>query len=194
MSRRSVWAALASLLAGLWIFLVYRSGNCLVNVLASRVFPEGWFEAVREHGRLPLPWPDFWIYQLPGGLWVFATTLVIWNLPSVTGRWQWSWRAVPVVVATGFEVAQALGVTDGTPDAGDLVAAWAGCALACGWMFREQDAGRRSPRRWQGAACAACHALLFLADEVSAAHPSFLLRAVSHPVVERELPEWRDRS
>lgn len=168
MSRRSAWAALASLLAGLWIFLVYRSKACAVNVLARLVLTEAWLDALRGDFQMALPWRDFWVYQLPGGLWVFAATLVSWRLRPALGNWRLPLRGVPVLVATGFEVVQALGWTDGTPDTGDVVSAWAGCALACLWMRGDQGGTHRWSARWQGAACAACHAALFLADKFEA--------------------------
>ncbi len=151
-----------ALLLCLGLFVLYRSEACVVNHLARLLLPDAVLDELRK-GRGAMP--DFIVYQLPGGLWVFAATLVSWSTRIVLANRRVSLALLPLVSALGIELMQFLQWTDGTFDPGDAWACLVGF-LAARQLRAERRAAWDCPlvqrrQRWR---CLACHALLFLAD------------------------------
>lgn len=165
MKRHHAVIAVLSLCIGLWIFLVYRSSHCLVGVLAHQVFPSALLDDFRYAVRAQWPMPGFVIFQLPGGLWVLAATIASWNLYWMIGARRLELTWVPLAVAVSFELLQGAGLTDGTCDFGDVLAA------GCGFLAAKCIVHREWPPveltfacRWRRACCLGSYGLLFLAD------------------------------
>lgn len=165
MKRHHAIIAALCLLTGLWIFLVYRSSHCLVGVLAHQVFPATFLDELRHTMQARWPLPEFVVFQLPGGLWVLATTMASWKLYWKIGTRRLELTCVPLVVAMSFEILQGAGITDGTCDPGDALAACGGFLAAKAIVNREWPAMELTfACRWRRACCLGSYGLLFLAD------------------------------
>lgn len=157
--------ALLALLMSLWIFVMYRSEQCAVNVLLGGLLPGGSLTSWRAVVGAAIPLSDDVVYRLPGGLWVFAATVV-----AARGHVTTPWGVLglslgPMTVALGMEFLQKWGVTDGTFDWGDVVVVLLGGWAAHCYIGRSRpavDVVRESPG--QGMLCVASYAVLFLAD------------------------------
>lgn len=75
--------------------------------------------------------PDWMVYSLPQGLWVFSYTLIIgiiWNgAPKLL---QWIWMSTAIILAIGWETLQYLNVLSGSFCWMDLSLGLAGFGLA----------------------------------------------------------------
>ena len=67
---------------------------------------------------------------------MLAATIVSWNVKVRTGNLRLDISYLPLIVAISFEVIQLLGITDGTYDPGDILAACLGFCVA-GHLSRE---------------------------------------------------------
>jgi hypothetical protein len=160
-------AVAGALFSSLIIYLFYRSELCLVNVWVDNILPSTSFTTVRSAFQSALPLPDFVVYQIPGGLWVFAATLASGSGTLRIFNSRLSFGLFPLLAALGIELFQAVDLTDGTPDPGDVIAAIAGYLMAL-WVAgrsRREDSDLEGPLdHYSGVACVACHLSLFLAD------------------------------
>jgi hypothetical protein len=164
MKRGSAFIAMGALLVSLGIFVLYRSEGCAVNLIANVACQMPFLTNLRGVCQSNWPASDFFVYQLPGGLWVLAATLASWNGPAIRELWRFNMSHLPLTVAIGLEVFQKMGITDGTFDVGDIVAAYGGFCVAK--YLGEEIPGPTIPITTQARRlfCFGSCLLLFLAD------------------------------
>ena len=161
MKRVSLALSVCSLLAGLWVYVAYRSEAICVNVLLADLLPAGMLHEWRASVHALLPMPDGVAWRLPGGLWVFAATLLSRDLRIMT----FEAALLPACTALALEACQACHWTDGAYDPWDIATVCAAAVIAralpsCGWPPRELT-GRL---HWRSVVFAANFAILWLAD------------------------------
>lgn len=165
MNLASIALSLISLLSSLWLYVGYRSEDTWVNVVIAGMLPAGALHHARELLHAILFVPDALAWRIPGGLWVFAATLLARDLRVNWGRFKLELALLPVVMAVGIEVCQALHMTDGAYDPWDIFTVITAAALAMklpgfGWPPQELDVRWH----WRGSVCLANFAILILAD------------------------------
>lgn len=154
----------AALGISLAIYALYRSPHTTCNRLISNLISNTNITDTRLAVQKALPLPSILNGSLPGGLWVFAATIISGNLfiPYKSHRIKLHW--LPCLIAVFFEIQQLLGFSKGTFDSFDMVAALAGWAIA--HPFSEQSTHptpitETSPRH--RFLCVASYAILALA-------------------------------
>jgi len=118
------------LLAALFLYAFYRTGNTVVNRVFATVFGPGSFDTLREAITTAVPLPKFVIYSLPEALWVFSATLLSKNLFFGIGRHPVNCVDLPLTFAYVWELFQLIGVTNGHFDAWDMLSCTAASLLA----------------------------------------------------------------
>lgn len=113
-----IFHTLLPLLVGGFIYLFFRSSNLKMFSWLKRIGLEEVFEPIRENfTTLGTNLPDWILYSLPDGLWVYAFTsaiLIIWDgKPS-------KWLFLPVISGPIVELFQLLNLFPGTFDLIDL--------------------------------------------------------------------------
>lgn len=109
------------LLAGA-IYLLFRSSNTVVYSLFDRILSTEKLDLVRESIiKQPVKLPIWFIYSLPGGLWVFAFSNACFLLLYQKAR-KHQIRLVIMLfsIVTSLEILQLFNVTDGIFDITDL--------------------------------------------------------------------------
>jgi hypothetical protein len=115
--RHILFHCLLPLLVSLLIYLFFRPQSVVVNRFAQLLMPAASSAGLRFTLYAPL------VYSLPGALWMYS---FLSSIKHMKAEWL-GYRLIPLLVALGIEVAQALGVTDGTFDWYDVwfyVMAW----------------------------------------------------------------------
>ena len=111
----------ASLLAGAFLYLLFRSKNLLGFELLNRIGAETWADRLRSYTSA-LTLPDFIVYALPGGLWALGYILIIDHIFSNRSRLtRIVWAAVIPLLGFSAELLQGIGLLPGTFDPWDLV-------------------------------------------------------------------------
>lgn len=125
-------ASTAALAAGFLIYLLYRTEQCILNLIAEAILSQTHWDTLRQSVQSFLPLHQSIIFQVPGGLWVFASSLFASSVPTTTKALHLTLIVIPVSIAIFIEFAQSLHWTDGTPDPGDVAAACIGFFFAVG--------------------------------------------------------------
>lgn len=112
---------------GTGVYLLFRTPTLLVFDWLDAV---GLCEPVMSMRRYlsDVQPPDWLLYSLPDGIWVYAATAwlaIIWRRSPC-----WPWLSVPVVLAVGTEAGQAIGLVPGTHQHLDVVFYVGGFLLA----------------------------------------------------------------
>jgi len=145
----TLYCGLPISLGGL-IYLLFRDSSLLMFRWAGWLGLDGLIEAARVHS-LPHAGsiPEWILFSLPDGVWVFACTAFFARLWH-DGRWaaRLFWIGMGSLLAIGGELGQAAGLVPGTFDWADMIfyAAAGGAAL---WLT--QRAIRRARRALQAA-------------------------------------------
>jgi hypothetical protein len=165
MNLASIALSLFSLLSSLWLYVGYRSEDTWINVFLASLLPTGALHHAREVLHAIIFVPDDLAWRVPGGLWVFATTLMARDLRVMWGRLTLHLALVPVVMALGIEGCQAFHLTDGAYDPWDIFTVVVSAVLAMklpgfGWPPQELHVRWH----WRGSVCLANFAILILAD------------------------------
>jgi hypothetical protein len=109
---------LLSLLAA-YIYLIYRDSSILFNQLFLHVRFDLDFERQQIQDLLPLP--NWFIYSLPGGIWVYVTTIIASKHECMENKFTKILAFLPSTYAIGLEFFQLFHFTDGTFDWVDLL-------------------------------------------------------------------------
>jgi len=104
------------LLISLWIYVFYRIEQTLINRMIIAITSPLFFKEARQLMQDALKLPNFIIYSLPEGLWVFAVTIISENLTIRFKKIQISIIYMPLVVAYFIELIQYLSWSKGTFD------------------------------------------------------------------------------
>jgi hypothetical protein len=113
-------------------YVLFRPDDTVVNQLITRVFHAD-LSADRFMLHHLLQVPDFVVYSLPGGLWIFSITLLARKLSLQVRNWKINLTYVPIGFAVGLEMLQLFHITDGTFDWMDIVVSlfcWGAAVLA----------------------------------------------------------------
>lgn len=165
MNPACIALAAFSLLSSLWLYVGYRSEDTWINVVIAGLLPAGALHHAREVLHAVFFVPDDVTWRLPGGLWVFAATLLARDLRVSRACFRFELGLLPVLMALGIEIFQAFHITDGAYDPWDIFTVMTAAALAmklpgCGWPPQELAVRWH----WRGSVCLANFAILILAD------------------------------
>ncbi len=105
---------LTSLVISLVIYITFRSDNIVINQILFKITPINYNYSSNI--------PDFIIYNLPQGFWVFSVTLISKNLYFKKINLAY----LPLFFSFYIELIQYLNLTNGTFDYWDLIAATLG--------------------------------------------------------------------
>ncbi|WP_205509831.1 hypothetical protein [Longitalea arenae] len=105
----------------LFIYVFYRTEKTLVNQLFIALFSHETYSYLKTAVRSFLPLPDFLVYSLPEGLWIFCITVTSSFFYLEIRNRKWSLVLVPILMAVIMEVFQFLHFTNGRFDIIDLV-------------------------------------------------------------------------
>jgi phosphatidylethanolamine/phosphatidyl-N-methylethanolamine N-methyltransferase len=111
---------IASLLAGLFIYLWYRTEKTVINEILISIISFEKYAALRTAVANSFPLNKHIIYSLPEGLWVFCITLTSKFFFVKTGPYEINLVFAPIVFATGLELLQLFHLTNGRFDIWDI--------------------------------------------------------------------------
>ena len=118
--RRNYWLIAIALLPGLFIYLFYRPGKTVINEILITFISfdkfNQWQQAVAHNLQLH----DLVVYSLPGGLWVFATTMTSKYYYIQFVNRKISLAGASLFFAIGLEISQLLHLTNGCFDFWDV--------------------------------------------------------------------------
>ncbi len=133
MKKESVISSVFLLIA-LMIYLIWRSESVLVNFLMGSLFSPEDFRDWRATISSRLPLNDLIIYSLPGGLWVFVSTVAFKDFFVVIRKNIINLMFLPLVMAIVLEVTQLIHLTNGVFDGWDVLLElifWVASLLVC---------------------------------------------------------------
>jgi hypothetical protein len=110
-----------SLFLSLFIYVFYRTDKTLVNQIFIALFRQETYTFLKTRVTLLLPLPDYAIYSLPEGLWVFCITITSSFFYLKVQERKLSLVVVPILVALVMETFQMLHFTNGRFDLMDIV-------------------------------------------------------------------------
>ena len=133
---RYILIAMAMLL-GLYLYFMYRSQDTIVNALLAKL-------GAREFPFLMNIWhkhyaiPQWCMYSLPEGLWVFSATLLSIRLEFPIREKRIHLKYLPFLFAMLVELVQVLGITNGQFDWLDIFVSFIFTVLALIIPSKEQ--------------------------------------------------------
>jgi hypothetical protein len=105
-----------SLFVSLLIYVFYRTEYTIINRLVVYVLSPEHFREFRLMVANSIWLPNFVVYSLPEGLWVFAATIISGNLVLKIKRYILPMIYMPLIVALGIEFVQYTGLSKGIFD------------------------------------------------------------------------------
>jgi len=111
----------ASLFLSLFIYVFYRTEKTLINQIFIAIFHHETYNFLKTRVTFLLPLPDYIIYSLPEGLWVFCITLTSSFFYLEVQNRKLNLVFVPVLIAVLMEIFQLLHFTNGRFDLMDIV-------------------------------------------------------------------------
>lgn len=130
-----------ALLVSLFIYIVYRSEQTVVNILLDQLTGHRAF-LWKQQVRHLLPLPGYIIFSVPEGLWIFAATLISKNLYLVYRHRKFHLVHVPILYGIGLEFLQLLHIMPGRFDILDILFTlffWLLAMLFISNPFRQQS-------------------------------------------------------
>lgn len=121
MKRKIIFASFIPLLFGALIYLVFRSST-IRFITWSRIAENrsSIILSLRKH-FLDISIPDWFIYNLPDGLWVFGLTSLLSEIWKDTNNFQSAiWMTSPIIIAILHEFLQFNSSISGTFDIMDI--------------------------------------------------------------------------
>lgn len=110
-----------SLFLSLFIYVFYRTDKTLINQIFIALFHQETYTVLKTRVTSLLPLPQYAIYSLPEGLWVFCITLTSSFFYLRVQERRLSLAVVPILVALVMEIFQMLNFTNGRFDWMDIV-------------------------------------------------------------------------
>ncbi|MCU0437615.1 MAG: hypothetical protein MUC49_06840 [Raineya sp.] len=136
MNHKYLYATIC-LLVSLWIYVFYRVEQIVVNRIIISITSPAFFKQVSLTIRNLLPLPNFVVYSLPEGLWVFAITIISGSQILKIGKIKLTMIYIPLIVACLIELVQYMRWSKGTFDILDIAVVWISWMLA--YMFEKQN-------------------------------------------------------
>lgn len=115
-----------------FIYFIYRENDVIFNQILSTFGAESLIEKHEIQSLIPLP--NWVIYSLPGGIWVFVLTIIFRRVYRNRITPLLPMDYLPMLYAIGLEFLQYFHITDGTFDKIDLM-----IILAAGFLARIFD-------------------------------------------------------
>jgi hypothetical protein len=109
-----------SLSISLFVYLFYRPEKTVINELIILLLSFDTYAAIRTFITNIIPLNEPTIFSLPGGLWVFCTTVLSKDLYLKLSNHKIRIDVLPVLFSVGLEFLQLLRVTHGTFDIWDI--------------------------------------------------------------------------
>lgn len=122
MKKSNIYIAI-SLLTSLFIYIVYRTEHTIINNFLLRFVQVEVFRDIKFYIEGNIQLSDFFIYSLPGGLWVFCATLLSKDFYLSMNKYKVSCVFFPLIFSVSLELFQLLKITNGTFDLYDILAA-----------------------------------------------------------------------
>jgi len=122
------------LFIALMIYLIWRSENVLVNFLVSSTIGVEDFRDWRTAISARLLFPEWMIYSMPGGLWVFVSTMAFKDFFIDVKKATINLLFLPPIIALFLEITQLIHLTHGTFDGWDIILIfvfWVSSILIC---------------------------------------------------------------
>ncbi|MFQ3575251.1 MAG: hypothetical protein SNJ77_02335 [Cytophagales bacterium] len=113
--------SLLVLLWALFTYLVFRSENTLVCILAKNFVSEYYFKVCRFWISEKISPHELVVFSMPGALWMFATCLISRKYHIMVKKLKIRLDLIPIFVIVYFEIMQKLGFLKGYFDWNDLV-------------------------------------------------------------------------
>jgi hypothetical protein len=144
--------------------LFYRTEKTVVNELIVLLLSFDTFAEIRSSIGKTIPLNGPAIFSLPGGLWVFCTTVLAKDLYMKIGNHKIQLVVVPILFAVGLEFCQLIQITRGTFDLWDLGFYLVFWLLAySGFQSRNPQQNIMSSFTLRGYFCLACFLSVYLA-------------------------------
>jgi hypothetical protein len=109
-----------SLFLSLFIYVFYRTDRTLINQIFIALFSQETYTFLKTRVTSLLPLPEYAIYSLPEGLWVFCVTLTSSFFYLEVQERKLSLVVVPILLALVMEIFQMLHFTNGRFDWMDI--------------------------------------------------------------------------
>ena len=103
----------------LFIYLFYRPNSILINSYSLHLFPN--YTELKTNINILAPLNEFFIYNLPSGLWVMALTICSGNYDILLFSKKIKLAHLPIALGLTIELFQLLGLTNGTFDIIDIL-------------------------------------------------------------------------
>jgi hypothetical protein len=114
------------------IYLFYRDSSIIFNQIISTTGFE--IVSVKTQIQALFPLPNWIIYSLPGGIWVYVTTILAVKYEKTKHKYTIS--NYPILFSVGLELFQLFHFTDGTFDWVDLI-----LILIAGYFAKRSNLG-----------------------------------------------------
>ncbi len=111
---------LLPLIFSLFVYAFYRTNDTLVNTLLFNTLQTDGYYIIKSIIANSVPLPAILIYSIPGGLWVFSTTLASKGLFFRYKEREFNCIFVPLIFSIGLELLQLLDSTHGQFDMIDI--------------------------------------------------------------------------
>ena len=153
-----------SLLLSLFIYLVYRTENTVINEICISIISFEKFIGLRSIISETMPLNEHIIYSLPEGLWVFCITLTSKFFFVRIGSRELKLIFVPLIFSIGLELFQLIHFTNGRFDLWDMAAAVMFWAIANYLIpFKQTRKNILGPVTTRSAICLFSYLIVYLA-------------------------------
>ena len=126
-----------ALLAGLYLYFMYRSQDTVVNIILEKLGARDNF-ALMDIWNAHYSIPQWCMYSLPEGLWVFAATLLSLRLVINIKQYQIKLKFLPFALTLLIELLQSLRITNGQFDWIDVAVSLVFTAIALAIPSKEK--------------------------------------------------------
>lgn len=104
------------LIFSLFIYLFYRTEYILINKCFALLVSHEFYLELKTALKQALPLPNYFIFSLPGGLWVFCSSLLAQNYVISIKSKPIKLVFLPLIFSVGLELIQALNWLNGRFD------------------------------------------------------------------------------
>ena len=126
--KRYQLSIIIPLLMSLFVYLFYRIDQTNINLILNTLFQNSFSELKTSINQM-IQLPEFMIYNVPEGLWVFSISLLGAKLFIKIKKVRIHLIYLPISFALVLEIIQAMHITNGTFDPMDMLIS------SLGWLF-----------------------------------------------------------
>lgn len=162
-TRRDYILSGLALFAGLYIYAVYRTEKIVVNQIVE-FLARSFYQSVVEYRRAKVLLPDWMVYSLPEGLWVFSVTILSGGISLKLFKKRISFIFIPILYALLLELMQLFQITNGRFDVVDIGVSIGFWLMAIVYKYRVDGTLAVADNRLNKSAILLTYALLYLSD------------------------------